>query len=125
MAATTQLTIPPTSLPVGTIGPLTTPTLPANVAAYQLTTVPVVWPASGDVLQLIVEESPDNGATWLFSASNSLSSVNGGMGTDKLGNPITADVWTFTPMFRGTTVKLRLTLRVLQACRISGSVVSL
>ncbi len=118
-----QIAIPSTSLVVGSDPvPFITPTLPNGVQRYRLSVTPSVWPLNGSVLQLTVEESQDNGANFVFSAGVTFAAVNGGLGLDKSGLPITTALWTFTPVFVGTTVKLRLSLHIIQSCTVSASV---
>lgn len=121
--AQTQVTIPQTALAVGTHGPFTTPVIPSNVSRFVVNITKVVWPAdgAGDVMTLTVEESNDGGATWRFSASDTWA---GGLTTPKGGGaPILTDWWVTDLLFPNQpNCKLRLTLQVLQACTVSGTV---
>lgn len=76
-----------------------------------------LWPASGKVLELLVEESPDGGATWNL---RSWCDLTGGDSLDKSGNVITSGAYTVTPMYRGTNCRIRLTIKVYQACDIGA-----
>ena len=122
MALGQVLVVPPTALSPGTLGPVESPLLDPAATKFVVVTTPVVWPVSGDVLKLTVEESQDGGATYRFSAGNSLAAVDGGIGLKKDGTPLLFDTWTTTFMFAGASRKLRLTLEVLQACTVGATV---
>lgn len=120
MARTTQITVPQTALTVGPKGPFTSGTLPSGSTEFIVTTTPLAsaWPASGDVISLTLEESPDNGVTWQFSASQTLS---GGQWLDKSGAVMPSDTWITTFMFAGAGRKIRLSANVLQACTLAAT----
>src|SRR6267143_6514049 len=118
MALGQVVTIAPVALLVGTFGPVESAIIDPAATKFVVVTTPVVWPLSGDVLKLTVDESQDGGATWRFSAANSLS---GGVWHDKLGGILASDTWTTTFMFAGANRKLRLSLDVLQACTVGAT----
>jgi hypothetical protein len=120
----TLITVAQTALPVGS-RQFTSPTLLVDILGYRadITPVPVLWPASGDVLTVRVEISFDDGATWRFDASWTL---GGGVWKDKNGNTLlTATLNVSLPQDGITTKKLRLNLDVLQACTVGGTLSSL
>jgi hypothetical protein len=116
MALSNEITIPQTTLPVGT-RTFSSNTLPAGQKQWIFTLNLVSWPVSGDVLQLQIDESPDDGVTWLSSAGVDFSAPQ----KDKLGNTLTTITWAATSLLTGTTCRARLTVTVLQSCTISGT----
>jgi hypothetical protein len=94
--------------------------MPDNVAGSWTVgfTKGALWPASGSVLSVSIEESRDAGASWQFSAGLTL---GGGDWKDRAGNVITTGSWVTTPMYRGTGCRIRLTIDVAQACDIGAT----
>lgn len=120
MARTKQIDIAERAFAVGTFGPSASGNLPGNVTQFvaELTPTPASWPASGDVIELRVEESPDAGTSWVFSGSCSWS---GGLWHDKQGNVLPTATWVTTLMFTSGSRRLRLTANIVQACRAAAS----
>ena len=105
MARTTQITIASVSLTPGLKLPVVSPRLPADATLFSITTTPSVWPASGDVLDLLCEVSFDDGVTFPFVAKLSLASVGGTLGVDKQGATILSSVWNTTLPFAGNALR--------------------
>lgn len=118
LALSQVVTIAPVALVVGTLGPVESGVLDPAATKLVVVTTPVVWPLGGAVVKLTVDESSDGGASYRFSASNTLS---GGVWHDKLGGVLASDTWTTTLMFAGANRKLRLSLDVLQACTVGAT----
>ena len=113
------VTIPVQSLSPGTLGPFSAamPNAPANwVVTF---TKGASWPASGKVMDVLMEESNDNGSNWQFSASLDLS---GGPWKDRAGNTVTVSAWSTTPLFRSATARVRVRFDVAQACQLGATV---
>lgn len=115
------VTIAPTALLPGVLGPVESGILDPAATKFVVVTTPtaLLWPASGEVLRLTVEES-QNGSPFRFSASNPLS---GGVWRNRDGSIMASDTWTTDFMFVGANRRIRLTLQVFQACTV-GAVAS-
>lgn len=124
MAKQTQITIPLTSLPAGPRGPFASGTLPAALSGYQVDfTNDASWPAAGDVLTVSVDVSPDNGQTWRFDASITLS---GGHWKDQQGVAVNTAAWNVSvPGIGSSTRKMRVTLTVAQPCTLGATISTL
>src|SRR5258706_13245538 len=115
---TVLISIAPTSLPVGRIGPFEAalPNAPGN---WNVTfTKGAVWPASGQVVLATIEESNDNGASWQFSASIDFV---GGIWKDRSGATVLTSGWSTTPLYRGPAARIRITIDVSQPCILGAS----
>lgn len=109
------LDVPVSTINVGTIGPFDA-AMPSNVGNNWIVTFTkgASWPASGEVLSAVIEESNNNGSSWRFSASVSFS---GGDWRDKSGAIVTQSKWSTTPLFRGINCRIRAVVNVLQSCQ--------
>ncbi len=122
MSKTTQITIPLSSLPQGAFGPFASGGLPTTLVGYVIDfTNDVTWPASGDVISILIEVSTDNGVSWQFDASLTLS---GGQWTNRQSQPINTASWNVTIPSSATTRRIRISGNVLQACKLGATVSS-
>lgn len=107
---------------VGTYGPFTSGDLPNTATHFLVDITKVIWPpdGAGEVMTLIVEESNDGGQSWQLRASDTWC---GGLTYPKGGGPPMLTDWLTGDMrYPKQGGKIRLTLQVLQACTISGTV---
>ena len=105
--ATVLFSIPQTALTAGVHAPFVTGAIPAG-NSWQIVISPVVWPTTGWVAAIGVEESADSGVTWIARG-----------GTFLPGTPTPTDMsLTFPIQNQGGLV--RLTVAILQACTVSG-----
>jgi len=124
MAKTTQITIPLTALSAGAHGPFTSGLLPPALTGYELDfTNDATWPAAGDVIQVTVEQSNDNGQNWQFDASLTM---GGGQWKTRQGVNTNTSGWSVSLDNQGsTTRKARISFNVLQACKLGVTLSSL
>jgi hypothetical protein len=113
-------TIPQNTYNPGTLGPFTA-NMPENLQTSWtiIFTKGSLWPGSGDVFSVIVEESNNGGTSWRFSAS-----INMG-GGDWLNEDRTVSNtarWVTSPLFRGVNCQIRVTINVFQSFNASATV---
>ena len=121
-----QVSVPIRQFPVGQQGPFTTGLLPSALTGYQIDLQnDATWPASGDVVTLIIEQSNDSGQTWAFDAS--ITVAGGQWFADRQRTiPTNTFPWLVELDNQGsTTRKVRLTANFLQACRLGATLSSL
>jgi hypothetical protein len=124
MTKTTQVNFPLTALPVGAHGPFASGLLPSTLAGYVVDLInDSSWPASGDVCKISVEQSNDSGSTWAFDASITLA---GGVWKTRAGVTVNTSPWSVQFNNAGSaTRKVRVTVNVLQACKLGATLSSL
>lgn len=110
---------PPVALLPGRIGPLEA-AIPNAVGNWTVEFTKVLWPLSGPVLVVTIEESKNNGETWEFSASIDLT---GGAWKDRSGATVLTARWSTSPLYRDPNARIRITMDISQACTL-GAVVS-
>jgi len=124
MAKVTQITIPLTTLTVGTHGPFASGNLPSTLVGYQVDLInDATWPTSGgDAVQLVVEQSNDAGLTWAFDASITLTAT---AWTDRHGTVVNSSTWDVQLNNQGSTQRrVRVTANVSQVCKLGATVSS-
>lgn len=119
MAQTTLLTIPQTTLSLG-VQSFQTASINSAFSQYILTLNEVSWPLAGDkVMDMTVDYSPDNGATWIFISS---SDVYDDPVPAFHGFPANAIRFVVTiPDVGSSTRKLRATFNVVKSVTVTGS----
>jgi hypothetical protein len=109
---------PAVSLLVGRVGPLEA-AFPLATGNWQVDFTKVLWPLSGQVLLVTIEESKNNGASWEFSASLDLT---GGPWKDRTGATVLTSSWSTTPLYRDVNARIRITVDVAQVCTLGLTV---
>jgi hypothetical protein len=124
MSEQSQISFPLTALTVGVHGPFTSGLLPSSLAAYSVDLInDSSWPASGDVCAITVEQSNNSGNTWAFDGSITLT---GGQWKTRQGVNSNTSGWIVQFDNQGSaTRKVRVTLNVLQACKLGATLSSL
>lgn len=119
---TGQITVPLTQLSLGVHGPFTSGLLPSDLTGYTIDfTNDASWPASGDVISILIEESNDSGQSWLVDSA--LTIAGGQWKTRQGANTNTFGMSVSLQNQGSTTRKLRFTANVLQVCKL-GAVLS-
>lgn len=113
-----HITVPLTALTVKSYGPFVSGVLPSTLAGYSIEiTNDASWPTNGkDAFTLVVEQSNDSGATWVFDASATFVALPF---KDRQGAIINSATWWVSLANEGsTTRKVRISAKVLQACSL-------